>query len=1092
MRAIAQSRKASASPLDRESRQHGVDLDALRDLKAVFDSSATTTGEKKKVRGVSEAEFIRVFAPQLFPSMSEEEMRGMYRGIDADCSGSVTWTEISNFLVGYTPGSTGATSAAMSRAVDADSATDRLFAEPATEGRPAHHKSHSHVITHIRHIPSADALFTGSTDGVVRCWNPSTLRSAPVPVHCGNSWITGLIHVPFSNRLLILQSDRLAFLCNVGSAINSDEVDFAPTELYRAYGSLGPSVEKGERGGTAFYRHTPSRRSVPGEHPQPVQFPVTLLPEGTPRLMCGDHVQTMSAGESVALGFDDGRVDVLYLHQSDKPLKPTARYAPHNDMVTQLNVESHLESLLTSSTDGTVRLTSIEKGTLLQKYSAPLPASSRTPNRRRPILSFDYCRVHGDALGFGAGRVVQIWNAQSGVRQTVLTDLDSPLVCLCFNPTKPHLYVLTESKTVKVFDIRMWKALQVMQDSVPRYPEDTLSCLSWVDAHSMLLSGANELIGWTTSQAAERAEAGVASTPGQAAEEDTHIHPITDMFFAERSGVIFTVDSTRVIAWSLLRFTQLWSWRWHGLNGAVTSVDLEAGELKLLVGTDGGSVVWVNAARGSTTNELQHSLRGEIACVAHFDFVTPTSSCSLAACGLELMMWLDDARQCVTLEAPNLVARLPREHGSIAALCRSGTDGTVIMAACAAGSIVAVNALTMSVMFAFGTPSPDVSVDGLFRIMGGSFAAAFSNSNVRFFGFARETFAMPVMFFRAASTSSEQVTSAAPIHGKSLMLLGDSGGCVSVFRIARLLNASDMKQKLLPARESGACTESQATQSFVELQFCWVAHDRSPVSGVGYIASRKHVVTAGGDRRIRAWNLTADSAVLISEFGRDILSVPAADVTLVSHQFSQSFHPHGVPLPASELGASLMMMAAQGASLAASPSTSVFAHASGAFAEMSLKSAPTPAAVSSSLSLSRSPPMSPSSTASSVVVPPPKRRAATPDPGLALRNAAGAASTLHDPHFGSLVAETRPADRRVAMFELATRRTVQLRGGLRPEITPEVPIAAQLHEVAQLRERRMEGVQSSIGFFGALTLPSVGGLPGLTNRRATATRQGQR
>ncbi|CUG09204.1 Hypothetical protein, putative, partial [Bodo saltans] len=104
-------------PLDREAREHGVDFDLLRDLRAAFSvynssssnsggtttttvtpsSSAATTSDV--VDGIPEAEFIRIFGGAIGGFTSDEVLRAWCRQMDSRCAGVLSWRDLSTYLV---------------------------------------------------------------------------------------------------------------------------------------------------------------------------------------------------------------------------------------------------------------------------------------------------------------------------------------------------------------------------------------------------------------------------------------------------------------------------------------------------------------------------------------------------------------------------------------------------------------------------------------------------------------------------------------------------------------------------------------------------------------------------------------------------------------------------------------------------------------------------------------------------------------------------------------------------------------------------------------------------------------------------------
>ena len=1024
-----------------EAKSKGVNVETLKDIRAVFNFVDEKTGRK----GIEEAEFIRTFGVHLCKGMSHEEISVWFRGVDKDCSGRLTWDEIATFLSTY---SEDVKAAANSGSIDTNAEKSKCFGERCRLGAAALHRSHTQLITHILSVPGSGACFSGSSDGVVRAWNVESMKSSAVPVHACQSWITGLVQIPAANRIAVLESDRCIFIYDVATKMNAG---FASTALHRAYGSIGLNVNV-TGSNTSVYRRPSLRRVVMGDSPEGLTAPVTLLHNNRGEPMTAmAHLGTLSAGENMLVGTSLGYVESYYLRQSDDPILPTSKHRTHKDWVTQLTIADELEGYLSSSTDGTVKLTSLEKtGVVLQSYKV-----ESVPTK--PVNGFCYTR-EGNMLAIPSGRSVVVWNALTGVRHMILPPFDRTVVRAELNHRNNHLYTLTDNKVVKVWDTRSWRVLETLTDPHPHFPEDVLSVLLWLPEHSMLLSGANELVSWRTVDIQEKLDAGL----GVAQRSFIgHFQRVTGILLAVNSKHIIGIDTSRAIVWSALTYAFLWSWK-VPFRGSVTASFVEKGELKVLIGTDEGDVAWVNYSCGHVCNRLMHKHKGEVGCVEHFEKFTSSASCTVATLHTTIMLWYDDVRSAVSHDEPDAETKLPDEDGIILSMGRAGLDQAVVAVGTTTGTIIIMNLTTLSSVLRI-PPGALCSAESIHVQCPGFFSVGYSNGTTRMFAFERDTCVIALARFTASARKGDTVTCTATVPSKGYAVYGDSGGYVSIFKINKLLNVNDVRNRIVPMRTALTCTEDALTSSYVSVVAAWMAH-REAITGVIYVECSNILITSSSDTRIRAWSFPNHE--LLQDFGRDASSIPqeVAYIKLhaVKHQFTCD---SGTGTNDSAQGADETM--------------AILANTT-----QQQQTAPTPvtgSATPSSIAGEIRRPVVVSNLSSALFGSPSEARVARGSSGDAVPDR-------------SLVAELSQ-EATQALFELATRRVCDLRSGLSAAVPPRVSsVRAQLSEVSRLRDRRSDETllgeddsQNERLAFSALVLPSVRNVEDVKKLRRVVT-----
>ena len=824
-------------PIEKEALQQGVDFAVLREIKSAFDDAST-----KGQLGIGEEEFMEDFGPALSQGMSEEQLRLWFRTIDANASGTVSWSEVSNYLTQQTI---------------AEEPSTRVFVPTPISAQPLDarcgnvtKRKHKLPMTRITYSPTLDAIYTGSTDGIVHCWNPATMHTLQTPIHKTNSWVNGIVYMPHNNRLAVLQADRSIFIYDAFNYKGK-----LCHELYRAFATQGKAVRQSANGGT-FYDGRLSGGAMGRDHSileNEIDVPVSLLDASNDGILAMDHLGGATTGEPIVCGLESGHVEVHHLlHGSSRPLKPQLRYKAHTGWVTQTRYAPELSGVITCSLDESAAVIDVEKGAVLQRMIV-----DRKP---KPLFHFDYHRFH-NVLTTCGGRSVHVWNALTGARLASLPEHDAPVVRTSINASKWQLYVLTEDKTIKVWDLRTYKPLDSVCDEITRYPSNTLSVLHWSDKHHMLYSGCTELFGWRPLDVQERLDAGLVATTRTFA---GHLRPINQMLLLPQFSHLIAFDAQTTIIWGTTTGQKLGQWRWAvEEEDRIMCVTTDLAATRLLVGTEHGMVAFLNYASGAIISRLHHSEgRSEITCVSVVQGVSSDAPpIAYAGTGNLVLMWTVDRNNEKDLTSPFSSYRIANDHGMVLAIAMADAERQVVVCSTSNGYylLLTIGLAPLSLLSTGINPAEHLVVSSP-----GIFFGCHADGIVRMMGLNSKGYDFYELCSFSASHDADDPISAICLVGDRL-IVGDAGGYVSVFRVTKLVDHKLLRYHIIPKAATGDLSAASSCLDDVRLLVSFKGHSSS-ITGVGVVGTS--LVTCSTDRHIRVWQ-SFGIGEISKEFGRD-------------------------------------------------------------------------------------------------------------------------------------------------------------------------------------------------------------------------------
>jgi WD40 repeat protein len=846
LRLIEEKRKEIESePLlenENEAERRGISFKLLRELKVAFESVVSSSG----LPGVDEKEFLELFGEHLCSGMSEEETRHWFRCVDKNCSGSIQWSEVTQYLIGFN---------ANPRPAPKNYFVDHTM-EPG--GTLVTRRKHSKPISKMIFSKDSDTYYTASPDGCVFCWHPTNFKVLQ-EVHNNQVCIEDLVFLPHNNRLLVLQADRCIYLYDCFMREN-----VLCHELNRVFATKGHTT-KTLSDGNSYYSPV-TKEDLQGD-PQTVHFSAisdralpnmvlcTMLQATKSRYTCVDHLGGgLSAGEPVVVGTDRGTLETLVLiGGGSAPLKVVLRITVHKGIVTKVHNAPELSGVLSSSTDHTVALTDVEKGVIIQRI--------RLHDHSRPIYSFDYHTYHNTLLTWG-GRELHLWNALTGAKLSSFTEHDCPIVSAVLNIERMHAYVLTESNMIKVWDIRTWKHAGEFYDTTTRYPNNKLSLTYWSKEHHMLVSGCGELFGLRPVDVQERIDAGLrASNVGYVG----HMHPIRASKALVSAGHIVSMDLQNVGVWGFTSKQLLSLWKWNSTTDHITCFDSSKDEVKVLIGTEEGKVGWYNYACGFHMYSLRHK-KGTVAVNAVLvvsDLAPNLPEVGIAAVGNALFLWpsnnLDN-----DVKAPTDVFQ--HSDPDALAMCLCIIDSARQFIACGfSNSEVRILTYTLAPIFTLQVSLP---IEHMHAITKGAFLGTHNDGFVTLFGLDPRSYDLHALFSVHCSQVEDEHVTCLSIQD-TLLIVGDNLGVVSIFDFGPLLDPAYLKREILAAlQEKTPIKTIQAAVKGIKLVSAFDVHEGA-VTGLSICNGE--IITSGGDRHLRSWSIATQA--LVTEYGMHDLNM---------------------------------------------------------------------------------------------------------------------------------------------------------------------------------------------------------------------------
>eukprot|EP01062_Namystynia_karyoxenos_P051956 TRINITY_DN4115_c0_g2_i1.p1 TRINITY_DN4115_c0_g2~~TRINITY_DN4115_c0_g2_i1.p1 ORF type:complete len:1960 (+),score=468.46 TRINITY_DN4115_c0_g2_i1:88-5880(+) len=678
----------------------------LRWIKALF--SSRLNGWAGGV-GVPDHDFAVHFAPLLGgdrgvaagdEAARTRACRELATRIDTDANGLIDWEEFSSFLLSRRTGG-GADACELAGVLYTAHEANREQPHRSAPGTPAAshpHKENAHRIVAPRACQSVDRYYTASRDGTVKVWSAQSLRYETTlhndTTEERSGFIVDVACLPISNRVLVCQVDRTLTLYDAASNalhrvyrgwLTRSDTGYVPqTKPFLEERQTREQKRKELIDNAAKLADDHGRQREPvredhshlgaGKRLNQWTRAVNVIPmEGMDNspLCCEavqpDHQRKLfpSLAEPLLCGLDQGFVHLYNMRgsgtghtsQEEGCLRRSHCWRPHKGWVTHVTCCDRLDSIITSSTDEFLHVTSLEKGEKIQSLGGPGVLCSACTLDGRPrhsaIYGFDYLSGdYGLIATHGASRSVMLWRP---TMQNPVERLEHkcPVVAVRFNQQDSHCIVLTRDKLLSVYDLRTFRALDQIEDKQHRWPDNWLSALDFDERRRSILAVANTpiahrskiaideersaaLLGYSPA-ASPRRGAGGGDQPHRGDRSVGHSEPVVAVLHNGRFGHLVTADARRVFVWDSVTGSKIsgWSPSKEAVQGGMTTVVFDSAKRRMLTASQQGQVAVWNYMTGEQLKEMRNPYSFELTCVQHLEVsgITADVSAVLVACG---------------------------------------------------------------------------------------------------------------------------------------------------------------------------------------------------------------------------------------------------------------------------------------------------------------------------------------------------------------------------------------------------------------------------------------------------------------------------
>eukprot|EP01063_Lacrimia_lanifica_P022074 TRINITY_DN2977_c0_g1_i1.p1 TRINITY_DN2977_c0_g1~~TRINITY_DN2977_c0_g1_i1.p1 ORF type:complete len:1511 (+),score=496.23 TRINITY_DN2977_c0_g1_i1:121-4533(+) len=604
--------------------------------------------------GVPQALFTKHISPILVPNASAMALEGLTARIDTDANGVIDWEEFSSYLLED------------HSQTDQHDSFDSLYGTaPVTNpqsmvagGKRGVRTAHKETIHKLLVTP--ERYYTASLDGTVKMWQSGTMDFIATMHNDSGAarsrYIVDMAFLPQSNRVAIFQIDRTVTLYDAATGQihklykGADKDTWICQEKSREIPDLigvQPDMMGLKKDSGEMQDVRKELRKVQGRAGRVSNSARTRRIEISPieglqhSPMCVEVVsRSMSErlfpglAEPVFIGLELGYVHLYDFRKAagragegDIGIKREREWRPHTAWVVAVQTCDRLDNLITLSMDRTLEIFSLTKNERVHLLE---------PGEGSPgILGFRYSDEMELMAAWGVSGV-SLWNPAMSTPTRL--SLNSAVVSVRFNHEENQVLVLTDDKTVHVYDMRSTLCVQQLVDKVLRRPENRLTTLEYDTNRKCIVTTAAHPIVFVNNKSV-----GVNDDAGRVSTNRLHRYPVTSVLYSSGVHQVLSADMAKVNIWDVNTGQKMSSW---SLGKQIMSVCMDTGQRRVFISCPGGVLSVFNAVSGEELKSLTNPYTFEITCIQHVDNGQGPDVVSLiiaAGWSNKVLIWSDTA-----------------------------------------------------------------------------------------------------------------------------------------------------------------------------------------------------------------------------------------------------------------------------------------------------------------------------------------------------------------------------------------------------------------------------------------------------------------
>ena len=594
-------------------------IERLSELKELFRDPRTGN-----MCELDENTFCKLFGERLKNRRYTEcQLRQWFKDVDIDASNRVSWEEFTTFNMFHASNQ------------GEQNSRSRLF-HPCAHPMISTVQEHKDVVPRILSHERCQYIVTGSYDGVVKLWHPTTLacvktinNSANSVAHSSLGPALGSTVCPITDMGLSSRGTQL-FVAAVDKTIHF--YDTTTWDLTRRYiGRLS--------GNRAAQLAAASVDAPVVQLHGMFDAPVTV------------DMASPADRDLLFVGFHDGSASVYPALKHVAELPKAMTFTSHSDELTKLRYIPSIESLLSSSWDCTLAITDLATGKVAVRLDGGEQGAER---HNKGVIDFAFNHSLRMIGSVSSEREALLWNPFLDTPIGVLRGHMALLQSIAFDEIDNVVITLDHDNVVKLWDLRTYNCLQTITTSVSL--EGTgqnslnLNAVLYDSNTSCLVAAGPRLLSWKV----QRANSHFPAT------HLGHIESVVSMTYVPSTRTLVTSDANTMMTWDVRTGKRELLWDCNPEDNVASCVSAFAMDMRnrrVLIGTARSGLKVVNYRNAQSLRDTTYTGSSEASHVVHLSNMDGTSKLIAVVSPAEAALFNEFADPVTGLmsSAPDLV-----------------------------------------------------------------------------------------------------------------------------------------------------------------------------------------------------------------------------------------------------------------------------------------------------------------------------------------------------------------------------------------------------------------------------------------------------